>query len=59
MTTCYTAIDNQYVRLVHFTKSGTKPDDLLKLSCRIYFIIIILCPDGRATARLGNTSMQS
>lgn len=59
MTTCYTAIDNQYGRLVHFTKSGTEPDDLLKLSCCIYFIIIILCPDGRATARLCSTSVQS
>lgn len=26
-------------------KSGTEPDDLLELSCSIYFVIKLLCPD--------------
>lgn len=37
-------------------KSETEQDDLLELSRSICFVIRILCPDGRATARLGRAT---
>lgn len=52
MIICYRAIDNSFGRFIYFMKSGIEPDDLLELSCSIYFIIRMLCPG----ALLGYTS---